>query len=85
MDDFEVIQARVWRRKQILDQGCPLADLDEYNVLTLKMAESVPSLLRAVQDVIALRDELNSPPDGPAAIVSKAFGQEIDRALKGQR
>ena len=85
MTDTEVIKRQIVRRQELLDQGIGLGELDEYNVLTLNIAQSASKLLRAVEDVIALRDELLATPDGPAAPVAKAFGLEIDRALKGQR
>lgn len=84
MMDLIETATQVERRKDILDRGCPLADLDEYNVLTLKLAETVPTLLRAVKDVVALRDEL-AVDKSSVATVAKAFSDEIDRALKGQR
>lgn len=83
--DIETVKRQVDRRQAILDQGIGLGELDEYNVLTLNIAQGAKTLLRAIDDVISLRDELLATPDGPASAVAKAFGLEIDRALKGQR
>lgn len=72
------------RRQEILAKGVGLADLQEYEVLTLKLAEAVPTLLRAITDVIAFKDELLAD-ESTVSAVSRAFAEEIDRALKGQR
>lgn len=78
------VQEWVNRYEEILGAGVPLDLLQEFETLKVKMAAAVPSLLRAIKDVAAFRDELlrNS---GPVETVSRAFGLEIDRALKGQR
>ncbi len=82
--NIEELGQKAKRRRDILDNGCGLATLDEYNVLTLQLAEAVPGLLRAINDVIGLRDELSR--DGSTvSAVARAFADELDRALKGQR
>jgi hypothetical protein len=85
MTEFSVLSGQVSRRNLLLNEGIGLGEIDEYNTLTTNLAESVGSLLRALNDVIKLRDELLTTPEGPAAPVARAFGQEIDRALKGKR
>lgn len=84
-DRLLTLRKQAARRQELLNNGLGLADLDEYNVLTLNLAEGVPLLLRALNDVIAFRDELTATPEGPVAPVARAFAHEIDRALKGQR
>lgn len=84
MDIIETVSQQVARRQEILDCGVGLADLDEYNVLTLKLAEAVPTLVRAIKNVIVLHDELVTD-ESTVFAVSHAFAAEIVRALKGQR
>lgn len=84
MDLLETVVQQAARRQEILDRGCGLDDLYEYNVLTLKLAEPAPSMLRAIKDVIALRDELLRD-ESTVSAVAHGFGNEIYRALKGQR
>lgn len=81
---FRVIRARIERRQQLLDSGLGLSTLDGYNMLTLQIAEAAPQLLRALDDVIDLRDELAAN-EGPIEAVARSFAAEIDRALKGHR
>lgn len=84
MTDIVEVHAQVARRQEILAHGCPLTELDECSVLTLKLAEAVPGLLRAIQGVIAFEDELRRD-TSTVSTVSRAFADEINRALKGQR
>lgn len=84
MDHIEKVGQQIARRKQILDQGVGWELLEEYNSLTMKIAEAAPSLLRALNDIITLRDEL-SRDESQVSAVAHAFAAEIDRALKGKR
>lgn len=81
---FDAAARRSQRRQELLDRGLGLADLEEYNVLTLQLAMAAPALLRAINDVIKLKDELLADESAVSA-VARAFAAEIYRALEGQR
>jgi len=84
MIDLETITQQMKRRQEILDKGISLMNLDEYNTLTLKLAESVPTLVRALKGVMTFRNELIRH-DSLLSPIARAIAVEIDRALKGQR
>jgi hypothetical protein len=48
--DIDALSRQVARRQDILDRGVGWADLDEYNALTLALAEAVPALLQIVKE-----------------------------------
>lgn len=82
--DLDELTILVARYRQVLDDGIRADTVIEYNELSMKLAQAVPTLLRAVKDVMKFRDELLAH-EGSVATVTRSFGDEIDRALRGQR
>lgn len=78
------VEQRSGRWRELLDAGIDAHNIGEYQVLTLQLAEAVPQLVRALTDVMRLRDELLRD-TSTVSVVAHSFAQEIDRALKGQR